>query len=84
MDLGLTTDPNMHRAQKRPFKSADRSRAIVGGSGQDFWKAETRIKLCSVGVQTRNTLESKSGVEMGKTTPLDTQTEPLHQGTKLN
>ena len=38
MDLGLTTDPNMHRAQKWSIQSADRSRAIVGGAGQDFCK----------------------------------------------
>ena len=28
----------MHRAQKWPIQGADRSRAIVGGAGQDFRK----------------------------------------------
>jgi hypothetical protein len=38
MDLGFKSNPNMHRAQKWPIESADRSRAIVGGAGQDFWE----------------------------------------------
>jgi hypothetical protein len=36
MDLGLGSNPNLHRAQKRPIQSADRSRATVGGVGQSF------------------------------------------------
>ena len=38
MDLGFKSDPNMHRAQKWPIQSANRSRAIVGGAGKDFWE----------------------------------------------
>jgi hypothetical protein len=44
MDLGFKSDPNMHRAQKGPIQSADRSRAIVGGTGQNFWKDGKRRK----------------------------------------
>jgi len=36
MDLGFESDPNVRRAQKWPIQSANRSRAIVGGAGQDF------------------------------------------------
>jgi len=36
MDLGFKSDPKVHRAQKWPIQSANRSRAIVGGAGQDF------------------------------------------------
>jgi hypothetical protein len=32
MDLGLQSDPNLHRAAKRPIQSADRSTATVGGT----------------------------------------------------
>src|SRR5215471_285419 len=38
MDLGFKSNPNMHRAQEWPISSADRSRANVGGAGQDFWE----------------------------------------------
>ena len=50
MDLGFKSDPNVHRAQKWPISSADRSRATVGGAGQDFWRAWKRREaiLCSV------------------------------------
>ena len=37
MDLGFRSDSNLHRAQKRPIQSADRSTATVGGAGQGFW-----------------------------------------------
>ena len=36
VDLGLRSDPNLHRAQKRPVQSADRSTATVGGVEQSF------------------------------------------------
>jgi len=32
----MKSDPNLHRAQKRPNQSADRSTATVGGVGQIF------------------------------------------------
>jgi len=35
MDLGLGSNPNLHRAQK-PIQSADRSTAKVGGVDQSF------------------------------------------------
>jgi hypothetical protein len=36
MDLGYRSNPNLHRAQKRPIQSADRSTAKVGDASQDF------------------------------------------------
>ena len=38
MDLGFRSNPNLHRAQKRPIQSADRSTATVGGVDQSFSK----------------------------------------------
>ena len=43
MDLGFRSDPNLHRAQKRPIQSADRSTGTVGGVGQSIrrtWKKQ--------------------------------------------
>jgi hypothetical protein len=36
MDLGLRSNPNLHRAQTGPIQSADRSTATVGGVDQSF------------------------------------------------
>src|SRR6516225_6381055 len=68
MDLGLTTEPNMHRAQKWPIQGADRSRAIVGGAARISGNIgrDANQSMFS-GPQTRNTLESKSEVEMRNT-----------------
>ena len=34
---GFRSDPNLHRPQKRPTQSADRSTATVDGVNQSFW-----------------------------------------------
>src|SRR6202030_1487009 len=36
MDLGIRSDPNLHRALKRPIQSADRSMATVGRRRPEF------------------------------------------------
>jgi hypothetical protein len=36
MDLGLRSNPKLHRAQRRPIQTANRSTARVGGAGQSF------------------------------------------------
>ena len=93
MDLGFKSDPNMHRAHKWLIQSADRSRAIVGGRRPGFLGKigrDARINLCSVGHNRGNTLESKSGVEMGKTILLgrcwipQIETPPLRNEAQLN
>ena len=35
-DLGFRSNPNLHRAQKRPTQSADRSTETVDGVDQSF------------------------------------------------
>ena len=35
-DLGFRSNPNLHRAQKRPTQSADRSAETVDGVDQSF------------------------------------------------
>jgi hypothetical protein len=35
-DLGFRSNPNLHRAQKRPIQSADRSTETVEGVDQSF------------------------------------------------
>jgi hypothetical protein len=92
MDLGFTTDPNMHRAPRSgPFR-------VRIEAGQ-LWVARARISrkvdsyanqsmFCEL--QTTNILESKSEVEMGKTIMLgrcwitQTETPPLRNKAQLN
>jgi hypothetical protein len=38
-NLGLQSNPNLHRASNWPIQSADRSTATVGGVDQSFQKA---------------------------------------------
>ena len=48
MDLGFRSDPNLHRAQKRPIQSADRSTATVGGVGQSIrrtWRGRSMMSV---------------------------------------
>ena len=49
MDLGYRSNPNLHRAQKRPIQSADRSTAKVGDASQNSEPDLVRSNpLCSV------------------------------------
>jgi hypothetical protein len=70
MDLGFKSDPNMHRAQKWPNQSADRSRAIVGGAGRDFWKdwqrRESVYVLWTAILQSERHKKSERRIENGK------------------
>src|ERR1700719_764178 len=40
MDLGIRSDPNLHRALKRPLQSADRSMATVGWRRPEFSRSD--------------------------------------------
>ena len=43
MDLGLKSDPNMHRAQCGPFRVRIEARQRSGWCRRDFWKADREI-----------------------------------------
>jgi hypothetical protein len=49
-DLGIKSDPNMHRAHKRPTQSADRSteRRLASAETSEKTGRENEINLCSV------------------------------------
>jgi hypothetical protein len=40
MDLGIRSDPNLHRVLKRPIQSADRSMATVGWRRPEFSRSD--------------------------------------------
>jgi hypothetical protein len=51
MGLGFRSDSNLHRAQKWPIQSADRSTGTVAGAGQGFWQDLVRngsIMFCTM------------------------------------
>jgi hypothetical protein len=54
-DLGIKSDPNMHRAHKRPTQSADRSteRRLASAETSEKTGRENEINLCSVGCKYR-------------------------------
>ena len=82
MDLGLGSNPNMHRAQKRPIQSADRSMATVGwrrpefpaglGSKQSrmFWDRNEKMMLENARTVRRSVDANEQARERAKTTPL--------------
>ena len=45
MDLGLKSDPNMHRAQCGPFRVRIEARQRSGWCRRDFWKADREIDI---------------------------------------
>jgi hypothetical protein len=63
MDLGLKSDPNMHRAQCGPFRVRIEARQRSGWCRRDFWKADREIDIY---VGDRN-LERKSGRKKAST-----------------
>ena len=84
MDLGFRSNPNLHRAQKRPIQSADRSTATVGGVGQSFSRrtwfeadpecsvTETKKTMMMENARTvrRSVDANEQARERAKTTPL--------------
>jgi hypothetical protein len=59
MDLGYRSNPNLHRAQKRPIQSADRSAAKVGDASQDF--EPDLVRSDQLGSVTRNGKDVTAG-----------------------
>jgi hypothetical protein len=55
-DLGIKSDPNMHRAHKRPTQSADRSteRRLASGETSEKTGRENEINLGSVDCNTES------------------------------
>jgi hypothetical protein len=63
MDLGFRSDPNLHRAQKRPIQSADRSTATVGGVGQSIRRTWRSRSMMSVTGRKKMMVENARGNE---------------------
>lgn len=80
MDLGLGSNPNLHRAQKRPIQSADRSMPTVGWRRPEFsrrtwFEADTETKRLEMMLENARTVRRSVDVneqarERAKTTPL--------------
>ena len=45
MDLGLRSDPNLHRAYRGPFRVRIEARQRSGWRRRDFWKADREIDI---------------------------------------
>src|SRR6516162_6819382 len=45
MDLGLRSDPNLHRAYRGPFRVRIKARQRSGWRRRDFWKADREIDI---------------------------------------
>ena len=86
MDLGVKSDPNMHRAHKRPIQSADRSTATRMASRETSEKTgrqTSQLTFCGSGKPMElNERSSKSGGM--ENTRLDTQNHPLRDEAQLN
>jgi hypothetical protein len=70
MDLGFRTDPNLHRAQKRPIQSADRSTATVGGVGQSIRRTWKSGSMMSVTGTKKMMVENARGFRENRTSQL--------------
>src|SRR5438477_6304078 len=85
MDLGVKSDPNMHRAHKRPIQSADRSTATRMASRETSEKTgrqTSQLTFCGSGKPMElNERSSKSGGM--ENTRLDTQNHPLRDEAQL-
>ena len=87
MDLGLGSNPNLHRAQKRPIQSADRSMATVGWRRPEFsrrtwFEADTETKRLKMMMENARTV--RRSVDVNEQTRERAKTTPLRNEAQLN
>src|SRR6516165_9357212 len=74
MDLGLRSDPNLHRAHSGPLRVRIEARQRSGWRQQDFWKADREIDLY---------VADRNGEKSGRTASThSTSGEPAIGGTQ--
>src|SRR6202030_1707873 len=90
MDLGIRSDPNLHRALKRPLQSADRSMATVGWrrpefSRSDLVRSKSRM-FCDRNktIMMQNSRAVRRSVDANQQARERAKTTPLRNAAQLN